>query len=64
MVDGNRAAVSSETDEIAYTGLASGPNWAGFRAWRQLEPEDRLALVESALKIPANDFADDLPLAL
>jgi hypothetical protein len=42
---------------------ASG-SWGGYRAWHQLEAEDRLALIESALKIPANDFADELPLAL
>jgi hypothetical protein len=42
---------------------ASG-SWGGYQAWRQLDPESRLDLVEQALGAPANDFCDDLPLAL
>lgn len=41
---------------------ASG-SWGGYQAWRQLDEERRLALVERALK-PANDFLDDYPVAL
>jgi hypothetical protein len=33
------------------------------RSWRALDPECRLAVVESALK-PANDLIDEFPLAL
>ena len=65
MADGNGTSVSAQESEVVKRAV-SGPSrsWGGFRAWRQLEPEDRLLLVESALKIPANDFADELPLAL
>ncbi len=35
-----------------------------FLPWRNLDAEHRLRAVEEALRIPANDFADDLPLAL
>ena len=34
-----------------------------YRAWRGLDRERRLAIVERALK-PANDFIDEFPLAL
>jgi hypothetical protein len=42
---------------------ASG-SWGGYQAWRQLDPEKRLQLVEQALTTPANDVIDDFPLAL
>jgi len=35
-----------------------------FRAWQSFDHERRLALVESALKVPANDDCDGYPLAL
>ena len=41
---------------------ASG-TWGGHQAWRQFDPEQRLALVEQALR-PANDLIDAYPLAL
>jgi hypothetical protein len=41
---------------------ASG-TWGGYQAWRHLDPDRRLALVEEALR-PANDFEDNFPIAL
>jgi hypothetical protein len=35
-----------------------------FLPWRKLDAEHRLKAIEEALKIPANDTADGLPLAL
>lgn len=35
-----------------------------FRAWQSIGPERRLALVETALKVPANDACDGYPAAL
>lgn len=35
----------------------------GFAAWRKLDDQSRLRLVERELK-PANDFIDSYPLAL
>ena len=35
-----------------------------FLPWRMLDAEHRLRAVENALKLPANDVLDDLPLAL
>ena len=36
---------------------------AAFRAWRRLDAEKRLALVEKALRAPANDL-HEYPIAL
>jgi hypothetical protein len=41
---------------------ASG-TWGGYMAWRQLDAEDRLNLIECALDA-ANDRHDGFPLAL
>ena len=35
-----------------------------FRAWRGLDANNRLALIEHALRRPANDDEADLPIAL
>ena len=43
---------------------AQGPRSSTvYRAWRGLNPERRLAIVETVLK-PANDVIDGYPLAL
>jgi len=42
---------------------ASG-TWGGYQAWRQLDPEERLQLVEKALGCAANDCIDGFPIAL
>jgi hypothetical protein len=35
-----------------------------YRAWQSFDRERRLALVEKALKAPANDDCDGFPIAL
>ena len=42
---------------------ASG-SWGGYQAWRQLDQQERLELVEKALCCAANDCIDSLPVAL
>jgi hypothetical protein len=42
---------------------ASG-TWGGYQAWRQLDPETRIELIEQALAAPANDIVDGYPVAL
>ena len=42
---------------------ASG-TWGGYQAWRKLDPEKRLEIIEQALAAPANDVLDGYPLAL
>lgn len=43
---------------------AASRSSARFRAWRKLKAEHRLDVVERALRAPANDLIDDLPVAL
>ena len=38
--------------------------WGGYQAWRQLDTDQRLELVEQALAVPANDIIDNFPVAL
>ena len=38
--------------------------WGGYLAWRQLDTDQRLQLIEQALTAPANDIIDSFPLAL
>ena len=68
MAHGNGTAVPATNAETAIPAATNSTRaWSGFRGfrgWRELEAEDRLALIECALNIPANDFADELPLAL
>lgn len=49
--------------EFAASAAAARPS-ARFLPWRKLDTERRLRLIEQALKTPANDVADGLPLAL
>ncbi len=35
-----------------------------FHAWKSFDRERRLALIEQALHVPANDDCDGLPIAL
>lgn len=56
-----RAPASSAVVERALA-RANG-TWGGYQAWRQLDPDHRLELIEQALN-PANDGIDDFPLAL
>ena len=55
-------ASAASTSVSRAVARASG-TWGGYQAWRQLDPDHRLALIEDALK-PANDCIDDFPLAL
>ncbi len=67
MVHGNciRASVEHAAERAAIgRGLARASGlWGGYQAWRELEPEKRLQLVDRALR-PANDRIDEFPLAL
>ena len=65
MAHGNGTAVPATNAEAAARAATNSTRaWSGFRGWRELEAEDRLALVESTLNSAANDVAGELPLAL
>jgi hypothetical protein len=56
-----RALADSAVVEKAMA-RASG-TWGGYQAWRQLDPDRRLQVIEQALK-PANDCIDAYSIAL
>lgn len=63
MTYGHSTSLSAE-DAMVERALASACGTSGGdQAWRLLDPDRRLALIEQALK-PANDFIDNFPVAL
>ena len=63
MTYGHSTRLSAENAAVQRALVRASGTWGGYQAWRQLDAESRLALVEDALR-PANDFVDDLPVAL
>ena len=62
MTDGHSNRASAVNAVARALARASG-TWGGYQAWRQLDAEKRLELVEQALGCAAND-CDGFPLAL
>jgi predicted phage gp36 major capsid-like protein len=58
---GTRASAEDQAVERALA-RASG-TWGGYQAWRQLDPEQKLELINKALEA-ANDRIDAYPIAL
>ena len=59
------AAETAVTRAVARaSGSWGGYQVSGFQAWRQLDAEKKIELVEQALGSPANDLHDSFPLAL
>ena len=64
MTYGHSTRVSPVSAATQHAIARASGTWGGYQAWRQLDPEKRLQLVEQALAVPANDIIDDYPLAL
>lgn len=63
MTYGHSTRLSAANAAVQRALVRASGTWGGYQAWRQLDAESRLALVEEALR-PANDFDDELPVAL
>ena len=63
MTYGHRPRVSAHSPAVEHALNRAAGTWGGYQAWRQLDPDSRLELVEQALR-PANDVIDAFPLAL
>ena len=63
MTYGLSTRAPNDSDVVAKALARASGTWGGYQAWRQLDPDHRLELVELALK-PANDRIDAYPLAL
>ena len=63
MTYGQRSPASAENAAIERAPARASGAWGGYQAWRQLDPDLRLQIVEKALGA-ANDRIDPFPLAL
>jgi hypothetical protein len=62
MIHGHRIFASARSAAVEQALIRAAKSGA-YEAWDRLDPKDRLALVEQALK-PSNDLIDEFPLAL
>ena len=63
MTYGHRTRASAANSAVERALARASGTWGGYQAWRQLDADRRLELVEDALA-PANDCIDTYPLAL
>jgi hypothetical protein len=64
MIYGHRSRAPTDETAVRRAVERASGSWGGYQAWHQLDPETRLEVVEKALGSAANDFCDELPLAL
>jgi hypothetical protein len=63
MTYGQCSPASAEDSAVERARARASGTWGGYQAWRQLDAELKLELVEKALEA-ANDRIDAYPLAL
>jgi hypothetical protein len=63
MTYGQYSPASAKDPAVKPTVAQASGIWGGYQAWRALDPELRLQLIEKALEA-ANDRIDPFPLAL
>lgn len=64
MTYGHRTRSPAASALVARALARASGSWGGYQAWRQLDPEERLELIDKALGCTANDCVDSFPLAL
>ena len=64
MTHGHSNLAPAANDAVARGLARASGTWGGYQAWRQLDAERKLELIEQALGCPANDLHDCFPLAL
>ncbi len=63
MIDGNSIGASAESSALSRALSRAAGSWGGYQAWRQLDANRRLQLVEQALRT-TDGLIDDFSLAL
>ena len=64
MTYGHSTCAPARSTPVAKALARASGTWGGYQAWRQLDHDERLDLVEKALCCAANDCIDSLPIAL
>ena len=64
MIYGHSTRAPVRSAPVAKALARASGTWGGYQAWRRLDVQERLELVEKALGCAANDCIDSLPLAL
>jgi hypothetical protein len=64
MTYGQCTRASNEDSPVRRALERASGTWGGYQAWRRLDADTRLEMVEEALCSPANDLIDEFPLAL
>ena len=62
MTYGHSTRLADENATVQRALVRASGTWGGYQAWRLLDAERRLALVEEALK--PTDLIDDFPVAM
>jgi len=63
MTYGHSTRLSAENAAVQRALTRASGTWGGNQAWRELDADSRLALIDRVLRAD-NDFIDDLPVAL
>jgi predicted phage gp36 major capsid-like protein len=63
MTYGQRSPASAKDETVERALARASGTWGGYQAWRQLDADLRLQMIEKALQA-ANDRIDPYPLAL
>jgi hypothetical protein len=64
MAYGLSTRAPAETGLVQRALARANGSWGGYQAWRQLDSDKRLEIIEQALAVPANDIVDGYPVAL
>ena len=63
MIHGHSIGASTQSSPLARALERAAGSWGGYQAWRQLDADRRLQLIEQALKT-TDGVVDDFSLAL
>ena len=63
MIHGHSTGVCTRSAAVCRALDRAAGGWGGYQAWRQLDPDHRIQLVEQALKT-TDGILDDFSLAL
>lgn len=63
MIHGHSIGASAQSSALSRALSRASGGWGGYQAWRRLDPDRRLELIENALRT-TDGLVDDFSLAL